>query len=115
MIFLIQLIFTLGLGLLGSAVSVFLRDISFAVPVAMQLWMYLSPVIYPIDLIPENLLPIYMLNPMAAIIQSYRQVVLNGVPPDFTYLSIAAGISVVLLLFGYYYFKRLEMAMTDII
>jgi len=115
LIFLLQLIFIAGIGLLGAAISVFLRDISYAVPIGMQLWMYLTPVIYPIDLVPEQWRSIYMLNPMAVYIQSYRQVVLDGTPPQFEYLALAGAISIIIFIFGYYYFKRLEMAMTDII
>jgi len=112
---LLQIVLAAGIGLLGAAVSVFLRDISFAIPLAMQLWMYASPVIYPIDQVPERWRWLYMLNPMASIIDSYRQVILNGQPPDFGYLSIAIVIAVILFVAAYWYFKRLEMAMSDII
>ena len=110
----VQTILAIGLGFLGSAVSVFLRDISFAVPLLMQLWMYATPIIYPISMVPEEYRGVYMLNPMAGIIISYRQVVLEGTPPHFAYLAVSAGIAVILLLLAYIYFKRLEMMMADI-
>ncbi len=111
----IQIILAAAIGLLGSAISVFLRDISFAVPLAMQLWMYASPVIYPIDQVPERWRWLYMLNPMASIIDSYRRVILHGQMPDFGALSIALVTAVLLFVVAYWYFKRLEMAMSDII
>jgi lipopolysaccharide transport system permease protein len=111
----IQITLSIGIGLLGSAVSVFLRDISFAIPVAMQIWMYATPVIYPSSLVSERWRALYMLNPMAGIIDSYRKVVLDGVWPDFGVLAYSAVFSVVLCLIAYWYFKRLEMAMSDII
>jgi lipopolysaccharide transport system permease protein len=105
----------LGVSLLGAAVSVFLRDISFAIPLVMQLWMYASPVIYPLSQVPERWRSLYLLNPMAGIIDSFRKVVLNGVPPDPGILTFSASISLGLCILAYIYFKRLEMAMSDII
>jgi lipopolysaccharide transport system permease protein len=105
----------IGVGLLGSAVSVYLRDISFAVPLVMQLWMYASPVIYPLSQVPERWQSIYLLNPMAGIIDSFRKVILNGMAPDPTVLASAALASLLLCIVSYLYFKRLEMSMSDII
>ncbi len=112
---LIQIILAAGIGLLGSAVSVFLRDISFAIPLAMQLWMYASPVIYPISQVPERWRWLYMLNPMASLIDSYRRVILQGELPDWGHLGLAAAIALILFGVSYGYFKKLEMAMSDII
>ena len=111
----IQTVLALALGLLGAAISVFLRDISFAIPLGMQLWMYATPVIYPLSMVPERWRPFYLLNPMAGIIDSYRRVVLQGQLPDFGYLGVAACISLLLCAIAYAYFKRLEMAMSDVI
>lgn len=111
----IQMILAVGVGLLGAAISVYLRDVSFAVPLAMQIWMYLTPVIYPLSEVPENLRTLYLLNPMAGIINSYRQVVLKGEQPDLGVLGISAVLSFVFCCISYLYFKRLEMAMADII
>jgi lipopolysaccharide transport system permease protein len=111
----VQILLAVGIGLLGSAVSVFVRDISFAVPLGMQIWMYASPVVYPLDMVPEAWRPLYLLNPMAGIIHSYRMVMLEGRSPDLVYLGTSAAISVALCLLAYFYFKRLEMAMSDIV
>jgi len=111
----IQIILALTISLLGAAISVFLRDISFAIPLAMQLWMYATPVVYPLSMVPEHWRPLYLLNPMAGIIESYRRVVLQGHLPDFQYLGVAMCLSLLLCVIAYAYFKRLEMAMADII
>jgi lipopolysaccharide transport system permease protein len=115
LILIIQIMLTIAIGLLGSAISVFLRDISFAIPLAMQVWMYASPVIYPMSLVPEKWRLLYAINPMVGIIDSYRRVVLNGEPPDPLYLGISAAFAVVLCVISYIYFKRLELFMADII
>ncbi len=111
---LIQTSLALGISLLGASVSVFIRDISFALPLAMQLWMYASPVIYPISAVPERWRSLYMLNPMAGIIDSYRRVMLWGKPPDLAYLGAAAAVAIALCLISYVYFKKLEMSMSDV-
>jgi len=111
----IQIVLSLGIGLLGAAVGVFLRDILYAIPMLMLVWMYATPVIYPLSMVPPEWQRVYMLNPMASIIDGYRKVVLEGVYPDFSYIAYAAIVSVVLLIIGYVYFKKLEMSMADII
>ena len=111
----IQLILATGIGLLGAAMSVFLRDISFAIPLVMQIWMYATPIIYPISKVPETWLPIYLLNPMAGIIVAYRQILLHGETPNLAYLGISVVLSTLLCVIGFVYFKRLEMAMADIV
>lgn len=111
----IQMLLAMGIGLLGSAVSVFVRDISFAIPLLMQIWMYASPVVYPMTLVPEEWQNLYLLNPMAGIIHSYRMVMLLGLKPDMAYLGYSALFSVFLCVIAYIFFKRIEMAMSDII
>jgi lipopolysaccharide transport system permease protein len=111
----VQTLLAIGVSLLGAAVSVFLRDISFAVPLGMQLWMYASPVLYPLDIVPEKWRNLYLLNPMAGIIDSYRRIMLFGQSPDMKYLGISTALAVGLCLISYAYFKKLERAMSDVL
>lgn len=111
----VQLTLILGVVLIGSTLNVFYRDVRFTIPLGLQLWMYASPVIYPVSAVPENLLPLYMLNPMAGLIDSYRRVILLGEPPVTAYLVPAVVISAIICLIGYYYFKRKEWQFADII
>ncbi|NIV33022.1 MAG: ABC transporter permease, partial [Anaerolineae bacterium] len=83
LILLIQMILTFGISLVGSAVNVFYRDIRFVIPLALQIWMYLSPIFYSVNVVPERFRPIYLLNPMATLIDSYRRVVLLNQPPNW--------------------------------
>jgi lipopolysaccharide transport system permease protein len=115
LILLIQIILIFGISLLGSAVMVFYRDIRFVIPLALQLWMYLSPIIYPIDLVPERFRTFYYLNPMAAILESYRRIILHQQAPDWTYLGIAAFVSVAILIFSFRFFKKAEKKFADLI
>lgn len=112
---LMQTILTVGIALIASAVNVFYRDVRFVVPLAVQLWMYASPVIYPVSRVPDRLRPFYMLNPMAGLIDSYRRAVLSGEPPRIGHIAPAVLIAFALFLIGYLYFKRVEWQFADVI
>jgi len=115
LILLIQVLLIFGISLLASAINVFYRDVRFVIPLVLQIWMYLSPVIYPVDLVPEWLKPFYFINPMAIIIESYRRVVLYQQMPDWKFLGLAAIISVILVFITYPYFKRADRQFADLI
>ena len=112
---LIQTILTIGIVLTGSALIVFFRDVRFLVPLLTQLWMYATPIIYPVDLVPERLRPYYFINPMAGIIDSYRRVLVIGQAPRMPALLTAAAVSCLVCLIGYVLFKRLEPLFADLI
>ena len=113
LIVLIQIMLTFGVSLFASAFNVFYRDVRFLIPLALQIWLYLSPIIYPISLIPEKYRALYFLNPMAVIIDSYRRVILYRQMPDWPFLALAAVISFGLTLITYRYFKRAEREFAD--
>ena len=114
-IMVILTMFIMAAALVLSAVQVRFRDVGVAVPVALQVWMFASPVLYPLTAVPVRLRPLYELNPMAGIIESLRRVVLHGVAPDIGVLSVSAVISVILLVLSYGYFKRVESTMADVV
>lgn len=111
----IQIMLMTGVILLTSALMVFYRDFRFVVPLGVQLWMYASPIIYPMNLIPEKLMPVYLLNPMAGLIDAYRRVLLFGQNPDPYALGVSLVISLALFIFGYLYFKKSEWQFADLI
>jgi lipopolysaccharide transport system permease protein len=115
LVLLIQVILTFGISLLASAVNVFYRDVRFVIPLALQIWMYLTPIIYPVSLVPERFQPLYLLNPMAVLIDTYRRTILFNQMPDWLYLGLAALISVSLTIVAYRYFKRAEREFADLI
>ncbi len=114
-IILILSCFSLAMSFLFSATQVRVRDIGVAVPLLLQLWMYATPVIYPLSSIPARLRPFYELNPMVGVIENFREVILRGGPPELTSLATSTVISIVLLIVSYLYFKRVEATMADII
>ena len=112
-ILVIQVLLTLAVSLFASAVNVYYRDVKYVLPFCIQLWMYISPVIYPVSSVPDKFKSLYMLNPMAPIISGYRKVLLVGTSPDFHYLGISAFVSVIMLFLSYKYFKMVEMSFAD--
>jgi len=114
-VILIQIVFTVAICFFASAINVYYRDVKYALPLLIQVWMFASPVIYSISVVPERLRTFYFLNPMAGIIDSYRNVLVKGIPPDFHYLGIAAAGSIILFILCYLYFKRIEMTFADVV
>lgn len=112
---LLQVMVAVGVALIASAINVFFRDIRFVIPLVTQVWMYVSPVVYPLSEVPERFQAFYMLNPMAGIIDGYRRVILHGQLPDWGALGVTAAISLMLVIGGYAFFKRFEMQFADII
>ena len=112
---LIQTIFALGVCFFFSALNVYYRDVKHALGLLMQLWMYATPIIYPMSLIPEKFWRFYLLNPMTGLIESYRNVMVEGGPPQMLYIGVAAAGSIILFVLGYLYFKRIEMSFADVI
>src|SRR5205085_7234577 len=104
-----------GVAFLLSAMNARLRDIGVAVPLLMQLWMFATPVIYPLSVVPARIRPLYQLNPMVGVIENFRRVLLQGAPPDFYTLGIAAGVATTLLVGSYLYFKWTDATMADYI
>jgi lipopolysaccharide transport system permease protein len=76
-----------GLVLLGSAINVFARDVKLAVPTVVQLWLLLTPVMYPLDSVPERIRPLYLLNPMTGIVESFRMTLVYGRSPESALLT----------------------------
>jgi lipopolysaccharide transport system permease protein len=114
LIILVELALTLGVGLIGSAMNVFYRDIKHIVTLGLQLVFYATPIIYPMDLVPAQYRFLYYLNPMAGIIRAYRTVLLENSYPDIS-LVVSAGISILILLIGYVFFKWVEPQFADVV
>jgi lipopolysaccharide transport system permease protein len=112
---LIQTVFTIGVCLFASALNVYYRDVKYALGLIVSLWMYATPIIYPMSLIPERFWKFYLLNPMTGLIESYRNVLVKGIAPQLFYVGIAAAGAVLLFVLGYFYFKRIEMSFADVV
>lgn len=112
---LIQIVFALSLSLFVAAVNVRYRDVKYALPLILQIWMYATPIIYPVSIVPERLRTVYMLNPMASLIDGYRRAFLLGLSPDFHYIGLTFVVTMAVFFASYRYFKKEEMTFADII
>ena len=111
----LQILLGLGITSLTAAAHVNFRDIGHALPLMLQLWMFASPVGYPISVIPGWLRPFYMLNPMAGIIDGYRRAVLLGEAPDLSALAVSLVMTVTIVAVAFPVFKRAERTFADVI
>jgi lipopolysaccharide transport system permease protein len=112
-LFFIHFLFTLGIAFPLAALNLFFHDVRFLVGVILTLWFYLTPVIYPVDIVPERYEIVFDLNPNALFINAYRRVVLEGVSPGTDRLLLGLGVALLTLLIGYYLFKRMEPRFAD--
>jgi lipopolysaccharide transport system permease protein len=112
---LLQATLAFGVISLTSAAHVNFRDIGHALPLLLQLWMFATPVAYPISVIPGWLRPFYLLNPMAPIIDGYRRAIILGTAPDLPALSISAAVTIILTVIAFSVFKRAERTFADVI
>ena len=112
-LFFIHLLFTLGMALPLAALNLFFHDVRFLVGVVLTLWFYLTPIIYPSDIVPDKYQILFDLNPNALFINAYRRVVLEGVNPGADRLLLGLGIATLTFLIGYYLFKRMEPRFAD--
>ena len=113
--FLLAMITALAIGLWLSPLNARYRDVGHAIPFLIQLWMFASPVVYPVSLVPESWRLLYSLNPMAGVIEGFRWALLGKGSPDFTLMLVSAVVVFVLLAGGIVFFKRMERTLTDII
>ncbi|HKG45130.1 MAG TPA: ABC transporter permease [Pyrinomonadaceae bacterium] len=111
---LLTALFSLGVGTWMSALNVKYRDVRFALPFLIQLWLFVSSVILPSTSIPQKWRWLLMLNPMSGIIEGYRAA-LFGLPFDWPALGIAAALTIVVLLYAIFAFARVERSFADII
>ena len=109
----IQLIFTMGLSLILATFNLFYRDIQYLLNLILMVWMYLTPIMYPVEMLPAKYRFIFTLNPMAVIINAYRQVMLSGSGPNLNSLGLAFLMSIGIFLIGFLIFKKFEGEFAD--
>src|SRR5919199_2133370 len=116
LVWLPQLLLTAGLGYLAAGFTVFLRDIPQTLGVVLNLWFYLTPIVYPASVIPEQFRGwVFWLNPLAAIAEVYRDMVLVGEVKHWGEWGIASVISLIVFCFGFWCYQRLRPAFADVL
>lgn len=105
---------SLAFGLWVAGVNVRYRDVGVIVPVALQLWLFASPVMYPLDLVSARWRVLYYLNPMAGVVDAFRRTVVGG-PFNWVALGYSVGVTAVLLAYAIRVFARAERGFADLI
>lgn len=111
---LLTTLLAIAVGMWLSALNVKYRDIRFALPFIIQLWMFVSPVFYPSNILPEKWRLVFTLNPLTGIIDGFRSS-LFGRPTNWTALGVSALITILLLVYASYSFRRMEKTFADIV
>jgi homopolymeric O-antigen transport system permease protein len=112
---LLAMLAAIAVSLYLAALNVKYRDVGHAIPFLVQFWMYASPVVYSVNLVPEKWRLLYSLNPMVGVIEGFRWALLGSEHPDFTGIAVSLGVVLFLLLGGIIYFRRTERVFADVI
>ncbi len=112
---LITFLSSVGLGCFFASINVKYRDVRYAIPFFIQMFVFLTPVIYPLSMLSPRFKLLIALNPMSGVIENARRIVFSNGPVDWHLLSISIGISLVLFVCGIMYFRKTERFFADII
>jgi len=113
LLILLTAVTALGVGLLLAALTVTYRDFRYIISFLMQLWLFCTPVVYPVSIVPVRWQWLLAFNPMAGIVSAFRAAMIGG-PMNWNHLAISSTIGIGLLLVGATYFRRTERRFADI-
>lgn len=106
---------TLAAGLWISALYVKYRDVGHILPMLIQLWMFVSPILYPVSKVPESWRALYAMNPVVSVVEGFRWALIPGFQVDFTMFLPSLGVVFVVFVGGLIYFRSMERTFADVI
>jgi lipopolysaccharide transport system permease protein len=109
------IISALGAGFWLSALNIEYRDVRYAVPFLVQIWMFATPIAYPSSLVPERWRSLYALNPMVVVVEGFRSSLLRTLPQPTSSIVVAVLMALILFFSGAYYFRRTERIFADVV
>jgi len=95
-------------------VDVYFRDLEHILSIISMAWMFLTPIMYDLSIVPGKIRPFFQLNPMTSVVQAYRDVLYSGGVPKLETLGIALGMGVVFLLLGFTVFGKLKRRFSEV-
>jgi lipopolysaccharide transport system permease protein len=110
---LLALITALGVGLWLAALNVLYRDVGYVTPFLTQFWMFITPIVYPASMVPEQWRLVYALNPMAGVVEGFRWALLGTQTQLAPLLAVSVPVALILLVSGLFYFRRMERLFAD--
>ena len=110
-----MMVLVFGMSMLLAAMNVRYRDVKYAIPFLIQIWLFVTPIIYPSTFLPKRFQQILALNPMAGIVEGFRSCLFPNRPMDLTLVGTSAAVTLVVLVVGALYFRKTERTFADII
>ncbi len=109
----IQIVFAIGLGMVLGVLNVFFRDVGQLFGVVLQFWFWLTPIVYPVTILPESVQPLFALNPMTSLMAAYQNILVIGLWPDWVSLWPVTLLAVLLCVWGMRLFRKNAGEMVD--
>ncbi len=113
-VMIVEYILALGITMIISAVDIYFRDLEHILGILSMVWMFLTPIMYDLSSIPENLMPLFYINPMTSIVLAYRDIMYYGIVPKLGTLLSATGMGIVFLILGFLIFNRLKRRFSEV-
>jgi lipopolysaccharide transport system permease protein len=113
--FVLLLLFTIGFTFATSGANVFYRDVNPVVQIALQLWLYLTPVAYPLAAVPARFKWLFVLNPLTAIVEGLRAALVFNHPPEAGLTAVSSIVTVAVFAIAFVVFKRVDKYFADVI
>lgn len=110
-----MMVLVFGVSMLLAAMNVRYRDVKYAIPFLIQMWLFITPIIYPVTFIPRKYQQVLALNPMAGIVEGFRACLFPSRPMDLMLVGTSALVTLLVLIVGAVYFRRTERTFADII
>lgn len=114
LVMLVEYLFVLGITLIVSAIDVYFRDLEHILGILSMAWMFMTPIMYDLSMVPERLRPLFNLNPMTYIISAYRDILYWGTVPNIRTLLVSACFSLLFVLLGFYVFGKLKKHFSEV-
>ena len=115
LVMIIQFIFVLGFVLVLSALNAYFRDVEHLWSNLVMAWFYLTPIVYPLDMVPAKYLSLFFINPMTLFTTVYREILYRGICPSSILLGNLFVISLLILIFGYLVYRRMERGFAEVV
>jgi lipopolysaccharide transport system permease protein len=115
LLLLLALVTCLGVSFWSSAMNAQFRDIRYAIPFIIQVWFFLTPIVYSSSMLPEPWRTLYGINPMAGVVEGFRWALLGTDTQPGSIVLLSAVVAVILFISGAYYFRRMERTFADIV
>ena len=113
-VMLVEFVLALGITMIVSAVDVYFRDLEHILGILSMAWMFMTPIMYDITIVPEKYVPLFYLNPMTSIVTAYRDILYHGTVPKLETLGMAAGVGLFFLILGFAIFGRLKRRFSEV-